>query len=274
MKPACIEARFLDGMKGKLFVLVRRPAQPTARAVLIVPPFAEEMNKSRKMLSDVAQGLAARGIAAVFPDLFGTGDSQGEFRDADWDVWKDDLARTAAWAGTQGWSATSLLCIRLGCTLGAQLARETPGGIERSVFWQPVIDGERFMTQFLRLRVAASMMEDRKETASGLRARLQAGEVLEVAGYDLSPRLVEQIDRASLIAALDSNLGDLHWFEVVRAPDAPLPGPSAEALEDARTKIRALATVSVVGEPFWASTEIVRIPELVVRTIDALAGAS
>jgi exosortase A-associated hydrolase 2 len=274
LKPAGIEARFLDGAKGKLFVLLRKPAQPSGKAVLIVPPFAEEMNKSRKMFTDVAQGLAARGIAAVLPDLYGTGDSEGEFRDGDWDIWKDDLARAASWAAMQGWSVTSLFCTRMGCALGAQCSGEMLRGVERTVFWQPVIDGERFMTQFLRLRVAASMMEDRKESAGGLRTRSQAGEVLEVAGYELAPRLVEQIDRANLIDSLHSNLGDLHWFEIVRAPDVPLPGATTDALERAKTRVRAVTAVPVVGEPFWSSTEIIRIPKLVTETIDALASGS
>jgi len=266
-----LEARFLDGVKGKLFVLLRKPQQASGKTVLIVPPFGDEMNKSRKMFTDVASGLNARGVAVIFPDLFGTGDSEGEFRDADWETWKDDLLRTAAWAATHGWPVTSLLCARLGCILGAQFAGEAPGPIERTAFWQPVLDGERFMTQFLRLRVAASMMEDRKETAGGLRARLQAGETLEVAGYELAPRLVEQIDDVSLKAVLSPRLGELHWFEVVRTADAPLPGPATELLEAARNKLHSVTAVAVQGEPFWASSEIVMLPELVSRTIDALA---
>ncbi len=271
MRSSQLEARFLDGVKGKLFVLLRKPPQASGRTVLIVPPFGEEMNKSRRMFTEVASGLNARGVAVIFPDLFGTGDSEGEFRDADWETWRDDLRRTAAWARTHGWPVTSLLGARLGCALGAQFAAEAPGRIERAAFWQPVLDGERFMTQFLRLRVAASMMEDRKETASSLRARLQAGETLEVAGYELSARLVAQVDDVELKAVLSPQLGELHWFEVVRTADAPLPGASTEFLEEARHALPSVTTVALQGEPFWASTEIVMLPELVSRTIDALA---
>lgn len=266
-----IDARFLDGKRGKIFVLLRRPDRDSGRSVLIVPPFAEEMNKSRKMFTDVAQALARCGIGTILPDLFGTGDSEGEFRDGDWEIWKDDLARAAAFAAEQGCPVNALLCERLGCALGAEAARDTLGGVDRTVFWQPVLDGQRFMTQFLRLRVAASMMEDRKETVGGLRERLQAGDTLEVAGYELAARLVDRIDRVRLAAALGSQLGDLHWLELVRDADGPLPGASEEAVSAARPRMSSVTMDALVGEPFWSATEIVRIPALVDRTVAVLA---
>lgn len=270
-----IDARFIDGQRGKLFVLLRKPTDRAGgRCVMIVPPFAEEMNKTRKMLTGVAQGLATRGVAALLPDLHATGDSEGEFREADWEVWKDDLGRAAAWAAQQGWPVAGLLCVRLGCILGVQAALAFPAPPERIVFWQPVLDGERFMTQFLRLRVAASMMEDRKETVAHLRSLLETGETLEVSGYELNRRLVGQIDAARLAESLHEGLGDLHWVEVVRDPESPLPAPTAKALEAIRQSGRPVEFTTVAGEPFWSSTEIVRIPELVARTIEVLAAAA
>lgn len=275
MSPASIDARFIEGLRGKLFVLLRKPRrQETGRCVLIVPPFAEEMNKSRRMFTEVAQGLVARGVAAVLPDLYGTGDSEGEFREADWEVWKDDLVRTASWAAEQGWAVSALLCLRLGCILGAQVAATLPQPLERSVFWQPVLDGERFMTQFLRLRVAASMMEDRKESVTNLRARLRRGEYLEVAGYELDSRILEQVDQARLGAALHEQLGELYWMEIVRDADLRMPASSAKVIEGAAGKLRSIRGETVAGEPFWASTEIVRLPALVERTVRALDGTA
>src|SRR6185436_14934074 len=64
---------------------------------------AEEMNKCRRMIAEAANALAALGVAALVPDLFGTGDSEGEFRDADWETWKADLDTAVAWASEEGW---------------------------------------------------------------------------------------------------------------------------------------------------------------------------
>lgn len=266
---------FIEGQRGRIFALLRRPAvRRAAGCVLIVPPFAEEMNKTRPMLTMVAHRLSEYGIATVLPDLFGTGDSAGEFRDCDWDAWQDDLLRAAHWAEAQGFPVSDLLCVRLGCILGAQVSRKLQRPIGRTVLWQPVLDGQRFMTQFLRLRVAASMMDDRRETVGDLRDRLNNGEAIEVAGYELSLDLVTQIDAARLQPWLNDHLGRVHWIEIVRGEYGTVPSQSAQAIEGARPALRSIRSQAVLGEPFWSATEIVRIPELIKCTVNVLTEAA
>lgn len=265
-----IAARFLDGPRGRIFAMLRRPRATSGSAVLIVPPFAEEMNKSRRMLAQVMQALAASGIAAVVADFYGTGDSEGEFGDGDGECWIGDLRRAAAWSAAEGWPVNAMLCVRLGCILGASAGLP---GIRRTVFWQPVLDGERFFTQFLRLRVAASMMsDDGKETAEQLRSQLASGSSLEVSGYEISARLAADVDRLRLEAHTGSHLGELHWAEIVRAADAPLPTPSTRLIEKLSHAGLPVQAHRIVGEPFWSSTEIVSIAALVDATVRALAG--
>lgn len=272
MSEASLEPAYLDGQRGKLFVLLRRPARPaSARCALLIPPFAEEMNKSRPMLAMVADALAARGIASVLPDLYGTGDSAGEFRDADWSVWRDDLERVMDWARRQGCAVDGLLAVRLGCILAAEFSSRLRSAFGRTVFWQPVHDGNRFMTQFLRLRVAASLMEDRKETVAGLREALRLKGLVEVAGYEVSSRLADQVGVATLTAAVTPALGHLHWMEVVRTEGEPLQGAGADAIRAMSGSLPGLTVETYAGEPFWSTTEIVRIPAMVAGTVKALA---
>ena len=99
----------------------------------------------------------------MLPDLYGTGDSGGDFADASWDVWQSDIARTARWCAERGWPVQGVLAIRLGCALA--VAAMASGGlppVARSVLWQPIFDGRRFLAQFLRLRIAANLMADRE----------------------------------------------------------------------------------------------------------------
>lgn len=270
-----ITPAFIDGSGGRLFVLLRRPAGArTSPAVMVVPPFGEEMNKCRPMLTEVARGLAARGTATVLPDLRGTGDSEGEFREGDWESWQDDLTRTAGWASRAGCEITGLLCIRLGCILGAQAAAALASPVARTVFWQPVPDGARFLAQFMRLRVAASVMSDVPETVAGLRARLESEGTLEIAGYELSARLAAQIERAQLAASIGPQLGSLCWIETVRGAGDPMPEAAARAMREATMRGASVAASTVTGEPYWSSVEIVRIPGLVERTVSAFAGSA
>ena len=250
---------------------MHRPQGATGVGVLIAPPFAEEMNKSRKMLTDVGQALQARGVATVLVDPYGTGDSEGEFRDATWASWIQDLARAASWAAEEGWPIEGLLCVRLGCLLGSQLAQEALRGVRRTVFWQPVVDGERFVTQFLRLRVAASMMEAARESVSDLRQTLRNGQCVEVAGYELSPQLAMDLEGLKLADGLGTHLGILHWMEVTRDIQGSIAAASETCLGRARSRRLETVVRTVTGDPFWASTETVRIPELVESTVEVLS---
>jgi exosortase A-associated hydrolase 2 len=268
-----LQASFVEGRAGRLFALARVP-RPDCSAALFVAPFGEEMNKSRHLFSGVAERLAARGIGAVLVDLFGTGDSEGEFLQATWDTWVDDLAVALRWSATLGLRVDRMLGVRLGCALAACAARRHGWTMQRTVFWQAAGSGNRALDQFLRLRVAASLMhKDGKESIAGLRARLKSGESVEVAGYELGANLADQLDRVDLTAELTTHLGGITWFEIVRAADAGLSVPSAKIVAAARDRGLSIEPHTVAGEPFWSSVEIVRNDELVRRTADALEAA-
>jgi exosortase A-associated hydrolase 2 len=271
-----MQAAFVPGARGKILVVTRRPLQAEqGTAVLIVPPFAEEMNKCRRSFTELAHGLASRGIATVLPDLYGTGDSDGELVDADLDVWLDDLSRVVEWSAAQGWPITALLCVRLGCPLGARLASRWPRRFEQAAFWQPVLDGKRFVAQFFRLRVAASMMEpNRRESVETLRALLESSGRIEIAGYELGSKLVRQLEELVLEPGGIADIGAVHWMEVVRDQDAGLPTPSRLFIDAQRAAGHALSEHKFVGEPFWSSVEIVTNEPLIAGTVAVLASRS
>ena len=123
----------------------------------MLPPFAEELNKSRRMLSLAARALQSAGIEVLLIDLFGTGDSGGDFGDATLAIWRDDLRRGAAWLAERGVARLDVLAVRGGALLLEDLA--PPPGVDhgRVVLWQPVTSGRLLIAQFLRLRVAEGM---------------------------------------------------------------------------------------------------------------------
>ena len=76
----------LQGGRGALCALYFPPrAGVAARGdLLVLPSFAEEMNRCRAMVSLQARVLAEAGVGTLVLDPFGTGDSAGEFADATW----------------------------------------------------------------------------------------------------------------------------------------------------------------------------------------------
>jgi exosortase A-associated hydrolase 2 len=270
-----LSGEFVGTAGRRIFLLLREPAVADGNrgSVLVIPPFGEEMNKSRRMITETAQRLCESGIAVIVPDLFGTGDSEGEFREARVDHWVEDLATACKHAESRAMPVKSIIAIRLGCALAvaAQRSGALPA-VEASVWWQPVLDGKRHVAQFLRLRVAGgSMRGDAPETVDELRQRSAAGETLTVAGYELSPGLVRGLEGLA-VDTLPAGSGHMHWFEVVRDAAAAAPLPATRFVEKARNGGSQVSLMTVAGEPFWASTEIVRIQALIEQTAFALAG--
>lgn len=276
MGKVSVSGQFIQGAKGPIFVLVRKPQAAVRGCVLVVPPFAEEMNKSRRMTTVTALALAKCGIATVVPDVHGTGDSGGEFEEADWSTWLTDLACVARWCGDTGCAVTGALAIRLGAALAASaFSASMIAPVATSVLWQPIFDGRRWLTQFLRLRIAAALAEqDRKETMRELLGRLRAGEVIEVAGYRLSARLAMDIDASAPPEVLPTQLGAVHWFEVIREPGTALSTAATQYGERAHAAAQRFVAQTAVGDPFWGSTEIVLNESLIAATVAAFAQSS
>ena len=65
--------------------------------MLYLHPFAEEMNKSRRMAALACRALAEAGHAVLQIDLRGCGDSSADFGDASWGDWQDDVRLGLAW---------------------------------------------------------------------------------------------------------------------------------------------------------------------------------
>ncbi|MEX2123354.1 MAG: hydrolase 2, exosortase A system-associated [Woeseia sp.] len=265
-----LEPFFLESSAGRIFLLLRAPAK-ARRCVLFVPPFGEEMNKCRRQVTETAKALLAGGYAALVVDLFGTGDSDGEFAEATWSTWKSDIVAAIAWIGANGLSLQALVATRLGCALVAESLRDTGSNVQKTVFWQPVENGRQYMTQFLRFRVAASMMEsDGGETVENLKERLDRGETLEIAGYPLTPELWRAVEAVDLAAFIDPCLGQLAIFEVGRARENELSIAGRRLAVKAQEQGIESTGRRIPGEPFWSTTEIVVNPELTQRTTEYL----
>ena len=108
--------------------------------LLIVPPLLEELNRTRKLISDLMRALAAKGVATHLPDLPATGESETALTDTRWDDWQQAVTDAAAAS-----IATAVLAIRGGCLIddgieGASHMRFSP------------VDGKRLVRDLVRSR--------------------------------------------------------------------------------------------------------------------------
>ncbi len=263
------EPFFLPAARGQRFCIYHPPARgSTPRGgVVYLHPFAEEMNKSRRTAALQSRLLAARGFAVLQIDLFGCGDSSGEFGEARWELWKQDAALAAEWLTRRVDNTIYLWGLRVGALLALDYAAAAKRSFAGFVLWQPVVSGEQFLTQFLRLRVASEMISAgaAKTSTQELRNELNTGAVVEIAGYDLAPELAHAIEHLKL-AELAPLTAPAYWLEVVPEAGRPLP-PASRRVADAWTAGGVALTVrTVVGETFWNTLEIVDCPLLIEET--------
>lgn len=263
---------FIPGRAGDLLA-VHTPARdaPAAATLVVAPAFAEEMNRSRRMIALLARSLAGAGVATLEIDLFGCGDSAGEFRDARWETWIDDLGRAIERARADS-ERVHLLGVRLGALLALEVARRYP--VDDLLLWQPAISGRKHLRDFLFQRVMAGMMQKdlARTSIEKLRARLAAGETVEIGGYDLAPELYAAVDALEIDALRPAPGQALHWLEVSQGDEAALKPDSRRVVEAWRGAGLAVRAHPVSGHAFWVDGKVKVAPALVDFTASLFAG--
>ncbi len=284
--PATTMPLYLPTDAGVVFTLsVTPPATACPKHwVLYCPPLAEEMNKSRAMVMLQARQMAQAGCGVLIPDYAGTGDSPGEFEQVCWDQWRKQMVWLLNWLAGQGAESVSLWGLRLGALMAVDvmthyLSRQQealirPLPIERLLLWQPVASGKTWLNQFLRLRVASGIFQKpdaginaenkagKKESAQDLRQRLASGEVLEVAGYRISPELAEALESQQLTDYTPPPSTEVMWLEVGAQTDPKILPVSARIIDQWQQAAVPVQAHALQGDQFWMTQEISYAPGL------------
>lgn len=265
---------FLETARGKLFALLHAAnADAVAdKAILALPAFAEENNRSRHVLAACARALAADGFDVLLLDPLGTGDSDGAFEDASWAGWREDALAAVRWLEARGCRTIHVAGLRMGALLAADIGRDT--GLGGLIFWQPVTNGRVFLRQFLRLRVAAGLTQADApgEDTKSLEARLANGETLEVAGYALTPRLANEMSGLTMKSLRPPAGSRVLWLEV-GAADSGLSPAAAELAGEWRDNGVHVVSGVAGGPPFWSLAEPEPCPDLVTAARRLIAEA-
>jgi exosortase A-associated hydrolase 1/exosortase A-associated hydrolase 2 len=276
MNPSICKLRpvLLEGSLGPLVAFYHPPADGVVPRgdVLMAPAFAEEMNRCRSMVTMQAQALAAMGMGTLVLDMGGTGDSAGEFEQADWNAWRTDLQLGIAWLRQHGNGCSTVWGVRLGALMAVQLAAQD-NGIRQLMLWMPVMAAKTYWTQFLRIRIAADMsMANRVKSTDDLRHQSASGQVVESSGYRVGPALAQQLDLLELPDGKPLSGCQVAWFEVVTTPESPMPRANLKLADEWRSNGVAVITEKIVGPQFWQVHQRDEAPML-IRASSEAAGA-
>jgi pimeloyl-ACP methyl ester carboxylesterase len=167
--------------------------------------------------------------------------------------------------------AVTLLGLRFGATV-ASLAAERFTDIDRLVLWAPIVDGERYMQELLRMNVATqtAVYKEVRHDRSELVELMRLGQTVNVDGYEMNHAFFAEASAIRLAAAKKTHRGPCLVVQI----DRQAARPSGE--------LKALAATYPGGtlamateEPFWkeGSRFYDRAPELFSVTADWLRAA-
>jgi len=246
---------YFSSSSGKLFYVydpVEKNADNNESITVLVPPFGEELNRSRFFLKKLRSELARLGMPSILLDLYGTGDSEGEFADASWDIWLSNIRELTDHLRVMGYSNIHFLGLRAGCILAVEAFIENSLPTSQLLFVQPLNNGEELIRNHLRARVAFNAFRgDRTETVSSLSDQFDSGESVEAAGYRISAQLARSLKSKVLCEVEIPNSITLGCVEITKEPSSP-PSKDFEQLVAKHSENQRIVHSGLVhGDPFW-----------------------
>jgi exosortase A-associated hydrolase 2 len=264
--------RFI-GEEGKRFLTVRfLSMKPPNAHIVFIPPFGEEMNRCRSLVATQARNFARAGYSCTLVDFYGTGDSQGELRDASLTLWESNVRAVVEELQTEFPAPVVLWGLRLGGLLALNFCVNPHLRPRDIILWQPVNSGTAYITQVLRQRVASLMLRDLPpETTKEIRQRLASGEDVEISGYTLRETLVGEIESIDVSHMSGLCTGTIYWLEHVAEAGKEI-GLAARklvdqlSLQDNKVELRTFS-----DPPIWQIHERDFAPQLLAITDGLLA---
>ena len=271
-RPGLPQAFFLPTPTGQRFCLFHPPQGVPKGRVLYLHPFAEELNTTRRVVAQQARALTQAGFAVLQIDLLGCGDSEGELADAGWDAWLQDAHQAHDWLTDHAQGPLWIWGMRGGSLLATTLADLLPQPTHL-LLWQPVVNGQQMLQQFLRLHAAGQWLGEGNKGDSPAKT-LAAGQPVDIAGYTITPALAGGLGAARMQAIATPTPGRLVWLEISTQPEPTLGPASTTHLDTWRAASWSVSAQAVTGPAFWQTVGTDEAPALIASTLQALVSHS
>lgn len=214
MKHETEEPFFFENEGSQLFGVLHHPnpeeVEIRKEAVLFCHAFAEEKAVSHRILFEFAMALCRQGYPVLRFDYRGCGDSEGDFNEMSLSSQLSDIRQACNFLlEYPGVDRLCLFGLRLGGTFAALVAEDDPR-IRDLVLWEPIIEGQGNLDQFLRLQVMADNKEQGKMgTRQQLLEKMQAHGSIDILGYEISASCfwdLSGVDLMSRVARFSGNI--------------------------------------------------------------------
>ena len=141
------------------------------------------------------------------------------------------------------------------------------------LLWQPALSGAQHLQQFLRLDAGARIVGSGKSNALSPAQRLRDGSSVEIAGYELSPALAGELERASFEVPAHY-IGQIAWYEMFAGDEPKLSPAATRVIERLRARGVAVSAQAVCGPAFWQTVEIEESEDLLRQSRGALSATA
>lgn len=240
---------FLRNGDYSLFAVLHEPvAEPSGEAFVFCHPLAEEKLWAHRVFVSYARHLAAIGHTVLRFDLMGNGDSDGDFSRSSVATGLSDIRCAVNEVRRRSETVRlHLLGLRFGATLAA-LAAEQAAEIDKLILWAPIIDGERYMQEMLRINLATqtAVYRELRHDRVQLVEMMQQGQTVNVDGYELAHPLYSEAALIKLAADRKHHVGPCLVVHIDRQPGRP----AAETQKLASTYQQGTHEFAQ-EEPFW-----------------------
>ncbi|MBS0558372.1 MAG: alpha/beta hydrolase [Proteobacteria bacterium] len=130
-----------------LYAALHGVAAPAPLGIVLAPPLLAEQPRSRRLLMQIAEELAAKGLPCLRFDYFGTGDSAGAGTAHDVAAMHTDFDTVVAALRERAGVARVAVIAWRGAALVAADWSARDGNIDALVLWEPVTDGAAWLAE-------------------------------------------------------------------------------------------------------------------------------
>jgi hypothetical protein len=141
------------GVEHSLFGLYHPASGLPKAAVLLCPPLGQDLIRCHRLYRQLGHALATGGSAVLRFDYYGTGDSDGDSSEVDW---QRCVADTVAAAGQLRVRSGCDRIVAFGARLGGSIAiaASDSAAFAELILWDPILDGESHVRRLDALQTA------------------------------------------------------------------------------------------------------------------------